>query len=148
VSASDLYVTYAEPWENHNHGFNMQAARKIVFNTWVKGSVSADQLLTEPQMWAQLDYSRIEAANISSDITCRVAQAGVAHGLLIWFDTLLTKRVGFSNAPGGGAKVYGSSFFPFLEPVELTLDDQVKVRIKADLVGDEYVWSWQTLVFK
>ncbi|MGH9802038.1 MAG: hypothetical protein ACRD82_16875, partial [Blastocatellia bacterium] len=146
VSAPELFAGYVEPWEKYNYGFNMQAARKIVLNTWGKGRVEAEQLLTEPQSWAQLDYSTIEAANISSDINWKVAQAGEAHGLLVWFDTLLTTGVGFSNAPGGGATVYGSAFFPFLQPIQLQVGDDAQVRIKANLVVDDYVWSWQTLI--
>lgn len=146
VSAPELYDGYVKPWEKYNYGFNMQAARKIVLNQWSKGRVEAQQLLTEPKVWAQIDYSTIADANISADIEWKVGKAGEAHGLLVWFDTLLTVDVGFSNAPGGGATVYGSSFFPFLEPVTLQIGDEVKVQIQADLVVDDYVWSWQTAI--
>jgi protein arginine N-methyltransferase 1 len=64
----------------------------------------------------------------------------------VWFDTVLADGIGFSNAPGGGAKVYGSAFFPLTKPVELELEDLVTVRFRADLVGDDYIWSWNTLV--
>lgn len=147
VSAADLHRSYTKPWEEHNYGLNMLAARKIALNTWGKGRVAPEQLLTAPQPWAQLDYTTIESTDISADIGWQATQPGQAHGLLVWFDTLLAAGVGFSNAPGGGATVYGSSFFPFLEPVELLAGDEVKVQIKANLVGDDYIWSWQTSIF-
>lgn len=146
VTAPELYADFVEPWEQYNHGFNMQAARKIVLNTWGKGRVAAEQLLTEPGVWTQLDYSTLESANVSADLYWNAAQAGEAHGLLVWFDTVLADGVGFSNAPGGGAKVYGSAFFPFLEPVKLQIGDKAQVRLSANLVVEDYVWSWQTLI--
>jgi len=144
VDASELYEGYVEPWDKYNYGFNMQAARKIVLNTWGKGRVEPEQLLTEPKVWAQLDYSTLESANIGAEIDWKVTKAGQAHGMLIWFDTMLTTGVGFSNAPGGGATVYGSAFFPFSRPVQLQLDDEAQVRIKINFVADDYIWSWQT----
>lgn len=146
VTAPELYADFAEPRELHKHGFDMQAARKIALNTWVKGRVQPEQLLTEPKVWTRLDYSTLESANVSADINWNAAQAGEAHGLLVWFDTLLTDGVGFSNAPGGGAKVYGSAFFPFLEPVQLQIGDEAQVRLSANLVMEDYVWSWQTTI--
>ena len=70
---------------------------------------------------------------------------GAAHGLCVWFDTVLTDGIGFSNAPGGGAKVYGSAFFPLNKPIDLEPEDRVRVQLRADLVSDDYVWSWNTL---
>ncbi|MEO6723816.1 MAG: 50S ribosomal protein L11 methyltransferase [Blastocatellia bacterium] len=146
VSAPELHHPFTAPWEQHNHGFNMQVARKLVLNTWGKGRVTPEQLLTEPQSWARLDYTTLTETNVSADMNWQAAQAGEAHGLLVWFDTVLVPGVGFSNAPGGSATVYSSSFFPFLEPVDLKIGDDVKIQIKADLVGDDYLWSWNTLV--
>ncbi len=146
VSAPELYDGYVKPWDKHNFGFNMQVARKMVLNSWGKGRVQPEQLLTEPQAWALLDYSTIENPNVAATLSWNVEQSGEAHGLLIWFDTLLTSDVGFSNAPGCGATVYGSSFFPFLNPVLLQTGDEAQVQIKANLVADDYIWSWQTVI--
>ncbi len=42
--------------------------------------------------------------------------------------------------------MYGSAFFPWLEPVNLATGDLVKIELKANLVGDDYIWSWNTSV--
>lgn len=146
VTAPELYERYIEPWDKYNYGFDMRAARTVVLNTWGKGRVEPGQLLAEPKVWAQLDYSTIEAANVSAELDWKAGHPGEAHGLLVWFDTLLTTGIGFSNAPGGGAAVYGSALFPFLEPVQLQAGDEVQIRLKANLVVDDYVWNWETVI--
>lgn len=145
VSAPDLYEPYVKPWEAQSYGLNAQAARRIVINSWGADRAKPEQLLTSPQLWTEIDYTNITDFNANGELTWTMKQAGTAHGLCVWFDTVLTDGIGFSNAPGGGAKVYGSAFFPLNKPVDLGLEDQVAVQLRADLVGDDYVWSWNML---
>ncbi len=79
-------------------------------------------------------------------MTEEIIRSGIAHGLIVWFDTELLDGIGFSNAPGceEHAKVYGSAFFPFLQPVEISEGDQARVEIEAILINDEYTWRWNT----
>jgi len=146
VNAPKLYAEFVEPWEQHNQGFDMQAARKLVLNSWGKGRVEPEQLLTEPKLWAQLNYATLEDANADADLEWIVTKSGEAHGVLVWFDAVLTDGVEFSNAPGGGAAVYGSALFPFLEPVQLEIGDDAQVRLSANLVADDYLWRWHSTI--
>lgn len=146
VTAPKLYTDFVEPWEVHNYGFNMRAARKLVLNSWGKGRVEPEQLLTEPKLWAQLNYATLEDVNATGELEWTVAHSGEAHGVLVWFDAVLADGIGFSNAPGGGAAVYGSALFPFLEPVRLETGDDVQVRQSANLVVDDYLWSWRSTI--
>ena len=73
-------------------------------------------------------------------------RAGTAHGLLLWFDAELGDGIGFSNAPGGPELIYGQGFFPLQTPIALQPGDQVEVRLRADLTGDDYTWQWRTRV--
>lgn len=146
VSATDLYEPYVKPWEEQSYGLNTQAARRIVINSWGANRAKPEQLLTSPQLWTEIDYTNITDLNAQGELTWTMKQAGTAHGFCLWFDTVLTDGIGFSNAPGGGAKVYGSAFFPLNEPIDLELEDQVILRLRADLVSDDYIWSWNTLV--
>ncbi|HQR36025.1 MAG TPA: 50S ribosomal protein L11 methyltransferase [Blastocatellia bacterium] len=146
VSAPDLYEPYVKPWEEQSYGLNTQAARRIVINSWGAGRAKPEQMLTSPQLWTEIDYTNITDVNAHGELAWTMQQAGTAHGLCVWFDTVLTDGIGFSNAPGGGAKVYGSAFFPLNNPIDLELEDRVTVQLRADLVSDDYVWSWNTLV--
>jgi protein arginine N-methyltransferase 1 len=40
--------------------------------------------------------------------------------------------------------VYGFAFFPWTQPIELARGDRIDVSMRADLVGEHYLWSWTT----
>ena len=103
-------------------------------------------MLAAPQCWAGIDYPTVENPDVQGQITWSIARPGVGHGLGLWFDADLAPGVGFSNAPGDQAHIYGRMFLPWLEPVALAPGDRVTVNLYADLVGDDYVWRWDTLI--
>lgn len=67
---------------------------------------------------------------------------------MIWYDAKLMEGVSFHNKPGAKKhpKVYGSTFFPFLEPVKVCKGDDISTQIKATLLDDDYVWNWHTQI--
>ena len=148
VEAPELYKDFSDPWERNPYGLNLEIPRDVTVNTWSYGKVKAEQMLTRAQCWAELDYSRLEAPDVRGDVTQRFVRNGVAHGLLVWFDTQLLGEIGFSNAPDSQerAEVYGSGFFPFLHPVEVTPEDRAEIGLSAVLVNDEYTWRWDTRI--
>ena len=77
-----------------------------------------------------------------------VARRGIGHGLTIWFDTILGPGVTLSNGPGAEKLTYGHAFFPWGAPVALEPEDAVSVLLRADLVGEEYVWTWKSRVLQ
>lgn len=147
VEASHSWNKITDPWERYSSDFNMNAAKKIVTNIWSKGWISPAQLLAQPQIWTTLDYATINNPNVSHQMTFQPSRSGTAHGLSVWFDATLIEGVRFSTAPGMPELVYGMAFFPFLEPVSLTLDDCIAVNLQANLVNNEYIWRWDTQVF-
>ena len=144
VEAADNYEKIVGPWTEDGDGIDLRAARKFVVNRWRSANFDQAQLLTAPVRWASLNYSDITTANAAGTVEARVERSGTAHGLALWFDTVLHDEVGFSNAPGQEELVYGRAFFPFPEAVALAAGDAVAVRVRADLVGDDYVWRWST----
>jgi protein arginine N-methyltransferase 1 len=130
----------------------MDAAREIVLNNWSDSNtdtIRSTNLLTEPQLWAALDYATIESPDVGrSKMTYRAGRDGRAHGWLIWFDAEIAEGIGFSNGPAADkiANVYGRGFFPLLEPVSVSKGDAISLSIQAELVGDEYVWRWDTRI--
>jgi type I protein arginine methyltransferase len=143
VEAPETYGRIADPWEGH-YGLDMSAAKDIVTNAWTKARLRPEQLLSEPQSWAAIDYSSVESPSVSGEVSFRAARAGACHGLLVWFDAELIDGVGFSNAPGQPELVYGSGFFPWPSPVQFEAGDSISIRLRADLVGDDYIWGWDS----
>ncbi len=146
VDAPDLYDRHTSPWDTRIHGLDISAARHYVTNTWHKGRVAPEELLLAPMCWADLDYATLESPNASGEARWIAERAGTAYGLSVWFDSELIQDVRFSNAPAEPELIYGSAFFPFSEPVSVVAGDQVQISLRADLVGEDYIWSWNTQI--
>lgn len=144
VEAPDLYKSYAEPWTRNEYGLDMRAGQQFVVNTWRKVHLKPEQLLVTPQLWMSLDYATVENPDVAGALTWTMDRVGTAHGLAVWFDTLLSEDIGFSNAPGQPELIYGQAFFPLQEPVILSAGDRIEIKLQANLVGDDYTWRWDT----
>jgi type I protein arginine methyltransferase len=148
VEAEETYNEYLNHWDKYE--FDMTAARRIVANTigWKIKKDGPEILLAEPRLWATLDYTIVSDPNVAGEMIFDVSRDGTAHGMLVWFDATMAEGVGFSNAPGAAkpAKVYGRSFFPWPQPVELKVGDQIDARLEARLVGDDYFYRWETTI--
>src|SRR5204863_8512832 len=56
------------------------------------------------------------------------------------------KGVIFSNAPWEPELIFGSAFFPCRKAVAIAAGDTITVDLAADLVGDDYIWRWNTRI--
>jgi type I protein arginine methyltransferase len=146
VSDPKLYESIIGPWRTDAFGFDTGNIRERATNTLAKCSFSSGQLVTEPQCWAVLDYSKISNPNVSGTLTWTIAADREAHGFGAWFETTLVDGVGYSCAPGLPEAIYGNVFLPWSEPVQLTPGEKVSISWRATLVGGEYVWAWETTV--
>ena len=146
VEAPEPYAKLVDPWGEGKFELEMSAGRRIVLNTWSKARVKPEQLLTNPQCWATIDYRSVVSPNIDGAFTTSVNRAGTAHGVLVWFDSVLLDGIGFSNSPHTPELVYGSALVPWLEPVGVSPRDSVSITLRANLVGEDYIWRWDSCV--
>jgi protein arginine N-methyltransferase 1 len=146
VDAPDLYEKQEIPWTTPVHGLDMTAARRFVSNCWYAGRATPEQLLLEPKCLAELDYVTLESPDVQGEAGWSAARSGTAHGLSVWFESELAPGVDFSSGPDHPELVYGSAFFPLSEPVSVVEGDRIDFGMRADLVGEAYVWSWNTRV--
>ena len=148
VEAPEFYRDkYSSPWDDKPYGFEMKSARRFTTNTWHRYKVKPEELFVESQCWSTLDYNTREDPDVKGELNWTVARTGVAHGLSVWFDATLAEGIGFSNAPDQIGSVHGEAFFPFSFPVNLSEGDTVSVTLRADLVGNDYIWRWHTQIF-
>ncbi len=150
TEAKDLYQRYTLPYNNNNLGIDMQAAIRWMRNTlWVEkvGQVGHERIVGETKTWVTLDYHTLDNPNVSGELVWQLEQNSTIHGMRVWFDTVLADNIGFSNAPDQEELIYGSLFFPFMEPVSVDEGDTVSISIQANLVGDDYIWRWETKIF-
>src|SRR5205807_292511 len=73
-----------------------------------------------------------------------VIRSGTAHGICLWFDADLIDGITFSSAPALSKTIYGQVFLPWLEAVPVHVGQRIGVKLQANLVGNEYVWQWET----
>jgi protein arginine N-methyltransferase 1 len=146
AEAPETYTAALPPVEEPIHGVRMEAARPRLANSWRKARLQRGNLMTPPRQWASVDYAELRGVNVRGDVSWTVERSGTGHGLLLWFDACLVDGVGFSNAPGQPETVYGQGFFPWVQPVPLAAGDCIDAALRADLVGSEYVWGWNSRI--
>jgi protein arginine N-methyltransferase 1 len=103
-------------------------------------------MLTQPKVWARINYYGVENPNILNTIDWRTDQGGTMHGLGLWFDSSIDDEFSFSNAPHRPATIYGQAIFPLTRPVDLSNDSEVTCTLRADHFGSDYTWSWNTAI--
>jgi SAM-dependent methyltransferase len=129
------------------YGFDLAAARDRAVNCLHKTWLTERELVGTPRLWTTLDYGRLAAPRTSGDASWRIDHQCVAHGLAVWFDCETAPGTTFSNSPTSGQRhIYGQSFLPWREAVSLSDGDTVSVHLRADFVGDEFVWRWNTRI--
>jgi protein arginine N-methyltransferase 1 len=146
IEATDLHDRAGAAWKENGFELDMDAARRLAANEWRRATVRAEQIAAGPECCGTLDYSAVDEPDFAAVVHLRAAKAATAHGLCLWFDATLAEGVHFSNAPGKPSLIYGSAFFPWPQPVDLAADDEVTLKLSAHLVGEDYVWSWDTRI--
>lgn len=123
----------------------LDVVERFAVNAWTKEAhLEHDNLLTAPGTWASIDYRTLDDPNVAGHTTLTVNQAGVGHGLVVWFDGTLSDGVVVPNGLDQPGTAWGRMFFPFEAPVELQEGDQVDLGLRAKYVARDYVWSWDT----
>jgi protein arginine N-methyltransferase 1 len=144
VEAPEQYENIVGPWRNRLFDIDLAAGLSKITNLWCKARIKPEELLSEPACWTTLDYYTVSGPDICAEISWRARRSGTAHGIAVWFDTELVNEVGFSNRPSAAELIYGNGFFPFSRPVEVSDGERIDVKLRADLMQDDYVWTWDT----
>ena len=129
----------------------MEAARRIVINTWSRGSVNATTAGRAPAVGDARLRSCRRPRRLRPGSTGRSTRGNRAMGSPLASIGLVIDGVRLSNAPTppeteSAASIYGTVFFPWPEPVALAAGDLVTVELEARLVAEDYIWSWKTSV--
>jgi protein arginine N-methyltransferase 1 len=146
VEAEEEHRRITEPWDLHARGFDLAVPRRAALNTWTKTRILPPQLLAEGRAWAELDYRTVRDPEVRTTLAWTVHRAGTMHGIAAWFVTELAEGIGYTTGPEGPETIYGTAFFPLLHPVPVDAGDAVRVELQARLIGEEYVWVWNTRV--
>ena len=138
----EIYERIIAPWKCVA-GLDLNAALPIVLNTIYKRQCQPDKLISDTREWHTLDYLAGADAKAGNTLRFMATRQGIIHGFIVWFDTKLHERIGFSTAPGSMDSVYGQVFLPLLEPVKVAAGEEICAALHADLIGTDYIWRWE-----
>jgi len=139
----DLYNQFARPWTSVPR-LELSSGLPLVLNSLHTRHLKRQHVISQPRSWHALDYSNGATIPAKARLELPITRAAAGHGLGIWFETILMDDIGFSTAPGDVETVYGHVFLPWLEPVSLHEGDVCSIDLRADLVGNDYIWQWET----
>jgi len=146
ASAPEFHQEAVGPWKNLP-GMDYQLAWQQAVNTWEGTRFAAEALVTEPKVWAVLDYRQLESLNAKGGAQWTISRGCEAHGLCVWYDCMTAPGCGFTNSPTCSEEyAYKHAFFPWPEACQLEPGDHVSVEIRGDHAGQDYVWGWNTQI--
>jgi type I protein arginine methyltransferase len=143
VEAPEQYAELIDPWQNQFE-LDLSAATRFITNTWRKSEIKPEQFLAEPVCWSTINYCEVDSPDVRAEISWHAARNGTAHGFAVWFDSELIEDIRFSNHPAAPRMIYGQGFFPFSQPVMVSKNDRIELRLAAKFVQEDYVWRWDT----
>jgi protein arginine N-methyltransferase 1 len=146
VSSDEVYDAHFSGWRRDINEWCLEPARRRLSNSPRKVNLKSRDLLSPAALWLALDYRTVASAHHRTTVQWTLERDGTGHGFAVWFESELFDGVHISNRPGSDKLIYGQMFFPWPEPVPLCAGDIVEVQLTAQLVNDDYIWSWNSRV--
>jgi len=147
IEAEEFYSGLLAPWRDSNSRINFSPAVPLILHGCYSSKFRPEQLLTTPQSWCVLDYAAGAALRAAARLCFQVKREGTAHGICLWFETILFEDIGYSSGPDGAVTIYRQMFLPWLEGVRVTVGQKIEVQLQADLVASDYIWRWETKIY-
>jgi predicted RNA methylase len=149
VSAESAHSVWQRVYGERAGTLDVTSARELLANRVHTAELDETTPLSTSAHLFTIDYHEAAQARFAGTAELTVEKSGMGHALHVWFDATLIDGVTYTSgrAPEGErAKVYGCVFFPWPRAVHLDEGDRVRVMVRADLVENEVVWSWDTTV--
>jgi hypothetical protein len=124
----------------------MNAVWRAMSNALHSVRLQRADLASSARQAAMLDYQSFTSDRLDARIAWTVPRGTAAQGVALWFDARLAPGITFSNAPGRAPLIYGQKLLAWPEPVRLRAGERVRVRVRADRAGPDYVWRWTSEV--
>jgi protein arginine N-methyltransferase 1 len=141
VEGDALHARTVGAWSGVPDSVAHRSLDTLMANGWFRARATGDELLSDASLLVTLDYDLALPA-LHAGWDARATRDGTAHGLLLWYYTELTDRIGLSNAPTAPPALYGQAYFPFRSGVALARGDRLRVELRAVLAGEDYAWTW------
>lgn len=135
-------AVFRDRWIHNELGLDLAAVADAEANALRRDPVSPSDLMTDPVEVATIDYGDLGQTGFRHASTTTTIRPGTADGIAMWFEGSVLDGLAYSTGPHHPATVYGMAFLPFRRPVDLDRGSELSIGLSADLVGDDYIWSW------
>jgi hypothetical protein len=145
VTIPELHHRVVDAWSAVPE-LNLTSGLPLVLNSMYRQQIKPEQVVSQARAWHILDYSSECKVPAQGRVELSADKDAVAHGIGLWFETKLIGDIGYSTCPTSGETVYGHLFLPWLAPVDLRAGEVCTVDLRASLIGNDYVWQWETRI--
>ncbi|MFO7898699.1 MAG: methyltransferase domain-containing protein [Planctomycetota bacterium] len=146
VSCPQLYRRI-DPWadEQTAYGIDFSAVREPVMNTVHKVGLRAAHLVGKPKELHRGDLAAGGEFAFDAGVRWRARKKATVHGLAVWFEAQLARRVRLSNAPGAPPTLWGQGFLPLSEPLAVKKNGAIAADVAARMGpgGERAWWQWE-----
>lgn len=146
--SSEIYFDNVTKYLQEFYGFRIPSGNRLVFNRFFSAKSETEKLLTEPQIFVEIDYRTIKQTSFEYNFEWKITEDGTAHGLRGWFENELSNGFGLSNSIEVEKTTYSSPFFPFEKEISVKKGDVVRCHVSAKYENSDYIWSWKTQIFE
>lgn len=147
AESDDLYEKNISGLLKDFDGISLASAAHLLTNRVMNGIGKEINLLSEPQIFATLDYRTIEEKSFSRTLNFEINKKGIAHGLRAWFECEIGDELFTTNAPDYKESTYGAPFFPFENPIAVEIGDSFEAKLDAVFEKGDYLWNWSVKFF-
>ena len=146
VEAPRLYQRNVTSWLENRWELDLEPARRAACNEPWSASQGDMRVLASGRGVHQIEYGSEADGSFRSDVCFEASEEGTVHALALWFDAEVDQGIHFSTGPHADDTVYGRLLLPLDAPVRIGRGDRIELQLRADRVGEDYVWSWSTRV--
>ena len=147
AETEDFYDTQISRYLDDFGGISIASAKHLLTNRLINGYDKKMNLLSNGQIFAQLDYRTITETSFSKTLSFEINKKGTAHGLRGWFECEIGDDLTTTNSLDNPETVYGAPFFPFETAAEVEAGDSFEVNLGAIFEKGEYLWHWAVKIF-
>ena len=122
-------------------GIDFSATRRRVFAMAHPRKLGGGALLTAPNLAHEYDLTRLGHVELSATRTLTATRAGVAHGLLLWFELELSGGW-LGTGPLAPPSAWQQTIFPLSRPLPVAAGAQLHVELQAAAAGEGLSWRW------
>ncbi len=126
------------------YGISRRAVARRIRDVWWRVRLGASDQLAAPRELARIDLETVSTPNVAGDVQWTIEHRGLMEGIAVWFDAEMAGGAAISNAPAAPRALYGQALFPLTTALPVSPGDRVHVAWRALLVGETYVYSWDT----